>query len=202
MCPSASIFTIVPGYSQPTPPPMDHQPTPPPMDHQPTPPPMDYQPTPPPMDHQPTLPPMDYQPTPPPMDHQPTPPPMDHQPTPPLDYQTTNRLSSLNHSPSFPANQPLICNQQSDLPIPLSLLFNPDITSSDNIDEKCYSIFQNLSITQGQANNLFTLTKQQSDSELWFQHRVGRITASHMHKVKNCKERKYPTSIVKSIFEV
>ena len=83
-----------------------------------------------------------------------------------------------------------------DLPQCLSSLFNPEILDDDDLDEVCAQALQNMVISHAQARNLYFLTKQQSDSKDWFEHRVGRITASQMHNVLRYRGRKYPSTIV------
>ena len=90
-----------------------------------------------------------------------------------------------------------------DLPQLLTSLYNPDIKDDDDLVDLCSQAFQELaqSISHAQASNLSLMTTQQSDSSNWFEHRIGRITASHMHDVMRYSGRKYPTSIVKSVMQ-
>ena len=65
----------------------------------------------------------------------------------------------------------------------------------------CSTTFQSLTVTEIQAKNLAEATKQQAKSDVWMNHRKGRITASHMHNILKYKGKRYPTSIVKSIMQ-
>ena len=87
-----------------------------------------------------------------------------------------------------------------DLPPLLSKLFDPDINDT-NLQEVCDTKFESIIVTETQAKNLAELTKGQGESDLWMQHRKGRITASKMHSVVKCKRKQYPMSIVKSIMQ-
>ena len=62
-------------------------------------------------------------------------------------------------------------------------------------------VFASLCVTQQQADNLCAATVHQSISEVWFEHRVGRITASHMHNVFSYKGKRYPSSLINSIMQ-
>ena len=55
--------------------------------------------------------------------------------------------------------------------------------------------------TQEQADNVCTTTQDQSTSAAWFEHRIGRITASHMHNVFSYKGKRYPSSLINSIMQ-
>ena len=94
-------------------------------------------------------------------------------------------------------------NLELHIPETLSNLFDPQRARQEprDIDVACRDIFDGLSVTQEQTKNLCTLTKNQSKSKLWFDHRFGRITASQMHNVLKYSGRKYPSSIIKSIMQ-
>uniref|UniRef100_A0A1X7UDI0 SWIM-type domain-containing protein n=1 Tax=Amphimedon queenslandica TaxID=400682 RepID=A0A1X7UDI0_AMPQE len=87
-----------------------------------------------------------------------------------------------------------------DLPPLLSNLFHFNVKEAD-IQELCNRKFDSIRVTEDQAKNLSELTKEQAESHLWMQHRVGRITASKMHQVMKCKRKQYPMSLVKSIMQ-
>ena len=55
-------------------------------------------------------------------------------------------------------------------------------------------------VTKAQADNLFSVTKDQADCPLWFQHRLGQIT-SIMHDVLWYTEWKYPKTIINFIMQ-
>ena len=84
--------------------------------------------------------------------------------------------------------------------MPLSALFDPDVT--DSVLQEAYTAaFKSIKITETQAMNLAESTKEQAESDIWMEHRKGRITASKMHSVIKCKRKQYPLSIVKSIMQ-
>ena len=58
-----------------------------------------------------------------------------------------------------------------------------------------------IEVTDSEAEYLEKATKGQTSSTLWYDHRVGRITASQIGKVVKCAEMKFPTSIVNSIMQ-
>ena len=81
--------------------------------------------------------------------------------------------------------------------MPLSALFDPDVT--DSVLQEVYTAtFESIKITETQAKNLAEMTKEQAESDIWMEHRKGRITASKMHSVIKCKRK---LSIVKSIMQ-
>ena len=58
-----------------------------------------------------------------------------------------------------------------------------------------------LNVTEEEALFLEKATKSQSRTCLWYDHRIGRITASMFGRVYKCAETKYPTALVKSIMQ-
>ena len=58
-----------------------------------------------------------------------------------------------------------------------------------------------LHVSEKEAEFLEKATKGQRTSCLWYDHRVGQITASTIGKVVKCAERKFLTSIVNSIMQ-
>ena len=68
--------------------------------------------------------------------------------------------------------------------MPLSALFDPDVT--DSVLQEAYTAtFKSIKITETQAKNLAESTKEQAEStkeqaesDIWMEHRKGRITAS------------------------
>ncbi|XP_021342938.1 uncharacterized protein LOC110443206 [Mizuhopecten yessoensis] len=59
----------------------------------------------------------------------------------------------------------------------LQSLQDPDI-DNNNIDNHCQDIFASYSCSDYQATNLEAATRNQAITPLWFQHRMGRVTAS------------------------
>ena len=58
-----------------------------------------------------------------------------------------------------------------------------------------------LKVTEEEALFLEKATRNQSRTCLWYDHRIGRITASMFGHVFKCAETKYPTTLVKSIMQ-
>lgn len=59
-------------------------------------------------------------------------------------------------------------------------------------------VFENL---QEESDFLEESTRKQSNTQTWYDHRKGRITASHFHDVLRYKGKTYPKSIVKAIMQ-
>ena len=58
-----------------------------------------------------------------------------------------------------------------------------------------------LKVTEEEALFLEKATRSQSRTCLWYDHRIGRITASMFGRVYKCAETKYPTALVKSLMQ-
>ena len=58
------------------------------------------------------------------------------------------------------------------------------------------SSFSTIDCTKEKANFHEETTRGQSNSILWFDHKVGRITASIMGKVAKCQEKVFPNSLL------
>ncbi|CAG2215690.1 unnamed protein product [Mytilus edulis] len=80
----------------------------------------------------------------------------------------------------------------------LQSLQDPDI-SDINIDSHCKDIFSGYLCSDYQATNLEAATRNQAISPLWFQHRMGRVTASKAHDVWTRKDTTSPDVLVKRI---
>lgn len=72
--------------------------------------------------------------------------------------------------------------------------------SMEELRRMSRGVFATISITE-EATLLERSTRQQSRSCTWYDHRVGRITASKFYMVCHFSGRNYPTSIVKSIMQ-
>ena len=87
------------------------------------------------------------------------------------------------------------------LPQPLSSLYNaknrllPKEQLSDLVQHTT------LTINDEEACYLERSTRGQASTSLWFEHRVGRITASVFGSVAKCREKSFPTSLVKTIMQ-
>ena len=90
-----------------------------------------------------------------------------------------------------------------ELPLSLISLFSSKYTSCTTSQVLRLSEFKlpALTCSQQQADFLEASTHGQSSSVVWFEHRIGRITASVMGGVSKCKETAYPYSLVNSIMQ-
>ncbi|KAH3717963.1 uncharacterized protein LOC127855462 [Dreissena polymorpha] len=69
----------------------------------------------------------------------------------------------------------------------------------EEIRDKCCSIFPNICVTDEEVINCEKLTKEQSYSNIWFDLRAGRITASNMKAVCRTDESNPSKSLIKKI---
>ncbi|XP_041374186.1 uncharacterized protein LOC121387226 [Gigantopelta aegis] len=61
------------------------------------------------------------------------------------------------------------------------------------------SNFETYSISKQQAANLEIATRNQAVSPLWYQHRMGRVTASKAHDILTCRDTTSPDNLVRRI---
>ena len=90
-----------------------------------------------------------------------------------------------------------------NLPPQLFDLYDPaykDISENELLD-RVKDIFDQLKVTQEEADYLEESTRKQSNTQIWHDHRKGRITASYFHDVLGYTWKGYPKSIVKSIMQ-
>ena len=66
--------------------------------------------------------------------------------------------------------------------------------STEEIESTSNDVFANLKVTKDEA-------RLQSQSTLWYEHRVGQITASIFQKVKLASLSQPPSSLVKTILQ-
>ncbi|XP_048734036.1 uncharacterized protein LOC125650107 isoform X2 [Ostrea edulis] len=78
----------------------------------------------------------------------------------------------------------------------LSTLRQDDIEG--NIPDLC-EVYQSYSVSASQVSNLEKATRNQSISPLWYQHRMGRITASKAHDVLVRRDSTSPDNLVKRV---
>jgi len=100
-------------------------------------------------------------------------------------------------------NIPTSHEPEPNLPPLLTALYDAKYAcySGAELVELCEETFTHLSISTEESKFLERCTRQQSNSCLWYNYRVGRITASKFHTVAKCTERSYPTSLVKSVMQ-
>lgn len=72
-------------------------------------------------------------------------------------------------------------------------------TDNNDIDDLCNKTIDSYTVSQYQAENLEVATRNQAISSLWYQHRMGRITASKAHDVLVRKETTPAANLVKRI---
>ena len=124
------------------------------------------------------------------------------------------QASVIQQSPATPVSSPApqtpnespvttALSPDTDLPPLLSSLFSQENVgcTAASIQKLCHDAFDNMTVTVVQAENLRSFTMAQSESALWFDHRLGRITASRMHDVLKYTGHKYPKSIVSAIMQ-
>lgn len=106
---------------------------------------------------------------------------------------TPGYYSALN---SVPDSEP-------NLPPLLSALYDPSLLgkSEEELLRVADTTFEEMSVDKEEAIYLEQSTRNQSASCLWFDHRLGRLTASTFGSVMKYTERKYPASIVKSVMQ-
>ena len=89
------------------------------------------------------------------------------------------------------------------LPVSLTSLYNQKYSSCTTSQIVRLSRMKVVEITcsEQEAEFLEQSTKNQCSSTLWYDHRIGCITASFMGAISKCTETTYPTSLVKSIMQ-
>ena len=99
--------------------------------------------------------------------------------------------------------EPIQASVPVKLPPTLQSLHNPKCSAYciEELRRMSRGVFTTISITEEEARLLERSTRQQSKSCTWYDHRVGRITASKFYTVCHFTGRNYPTSIVKSIMQ-
>ena len=101
-----------------------------------------------------------------------------------------------------PGYQPVLSpthSPQSLLPKPLTCMYEPKYRKMAEAEFQMAVQSIKIEVNDSEAEFLEKATKGQTSSSLWYDHRVGRITASQIGKVVKCAETKFPTSIVNSI---
>lgn len=88
-----------------------------------------------------------------------------------------------------------------DMPELLSGLYCENNTklSDEEMGDLVETVFQRLSVSEAQVENVEMLTRKQSQSKTWFAHRAGRITASKLKSVCATTVQNPSQSLVKSI---
>ena len=117
------------------------------------------------------------------------------------------QISESETKPSLLSLLPEYCDQyipkseSGYLPKPLSSLFDGNLleASYHKLLEECEKIFTNLSVSVEQAKSVEILTKNQSNSKLWFRYRAGRITASNFKGVVHTDISQPSQSLIKRI---
>ena len=87
------------------------------------------------------------------------------------------------------------------LPLPLIDLFDKEMLEATYMDllMKCEEVFNSLSVTKEQAQELEEVTRNQSLSKLWFQYRAGRVTASMLKAAVHTDATQPSQSLIKKI---
>ena len=103
-----------------------------------------------------------------------------------------------------PGYQPAISPTHSPqplLPKPSTCMYDPKYRKMAEAEFQTAVQSIKIEVNDSEAKFLEKATKGQTSSSLWYDHRVGRITASQIGKVVKCTEKKFPTSIVNSIMQ-
>ena len=87
------------------------------------------------------------------------------------------------------------------VPRPLSDLYDPKMleVSFVKLLAHCEKIYQSISITPAEAEAIEANTREQAQSDLWFQYRAGRITASKFKSAVRTDKHQPSVSLIKAI---
>jgi hypothetical protein len=81
---------------------------------------------------------------------------------------------------------------ESDVPSPLSTLYDPSAKdlSPEDLSARCGFVSRHLRLTSDQVSAFEEVTRTQAESRTWHVHRIGRVTASIVHKMcSGCPDR-------------
>ena len=78
------------------------------------------------------------------------------------------------------------------IPKPLTSLYDPKYSKMAEAQFRVAVQGVKVEVSDSEAEYLEKATKGQTSSSLWYDHRVGRITASQIGKVVKCAETKFP----------
>ena len=92
------------------------------------------------------------------------------------------------------------------LPHPLTDLYDPNakVLSSLELDQSCSRALGKIKVTRDECDFLEKSTVDQSKCLTWYEHRKGRITASHFYNVSRhvaTNSTTFPRSVVDSIMQ-
>ena len=73
--------------------------------------------------------------------------------------------------------------------------------SQEELRAACKEVFRRITVSQEECAYLEQCTRLQSQSKLWFEHRIGRITASMFSVVVRASLDSPPASLVKQLME-
>ena len=94
---------------------------------------------------------------------------------------------------------------ESNLPVPLYSLYSPEHKklSDAKLKELCDRTIPKIEVAIDEAEFLQEATQLQSQCLVWYEHRKGRITASHFYDVYHhmVNGRCFPTSLIKRIMQ-
>ena len=91
--------------------------------------------------------------------------------------------------------------KETKLPEPFTSLFSKECVgdSLESIRKKCEEIFQDLSITDSDIENIEFATRKQGDCDVWNKQREGKITASIMYRMLTADPNNPSISLLKEI---
>ncbi len=92
-------------------------------------------------------------------------------------------------------------NTPADVPPPLTTLYDERMLEASFVDllDHCEHVFRSISITKSEALAIDVNTREQAQSDLWFQCRAGRVTASKFKSAARTDKHQPSVSLVKAI---
>ena len=120
-------------------------------------------------------------------------------------YQTFSKSAIYSIIPGYASlhQKSTVSTPEPELPETLKSLYSKKYESCTTFQVLRLAKMKVSSIvcTSEQANFLEKATHGQSNSILWFDHRLGHITASIMGRVTKCQEKVFPNSLFKNIMQ-
>ena len=115
-------------------------------------------------------------------------------------FSECERKPALSIVPDF-CDSYIPLSESGSLPKPLSIFFDDQLLDSpySQLLEKSEKVFSDIQISLEQAKSLEALTRGQSNCKLWFQYRIGRITASKFKDVIHTEAKHPSQSLIRRI---
>lgn len=109
------------------------------------------------------------------------------------------KMDDLNLTGAFMLPNTYQSKIPTNLPQPFSTLLNEDLYDKTLSELQAIGATIDISLSQEQADLIFSQTVGQSSSDLWFQYRTGRVTASKFKSVCRTRLSNPSISLLKSI---